>query len=94
MEEVRLPSDVHGRANPKSTTGRLDIFARVLTDSNPRFDDVAPGYKGQLFLEVMPRSFTIKVGAGLSLVQLRLMAGECVLPDAQLRTLHKKDASL
>ncbi len=94
MEEVRLPSDVHGRANPKSTTGRLDIFARVLTDSNPRFDDVAPGYKGQLFLEVMPRSFTIKVKAGLSLVQLRLMAGECVLPDAQLKSLHKKKTLL
>jgi len=88
MEELKLPADVRGRANPKSTTGRLDIFARVLTDRNPRFDDVAPGYRGRLFLEVMPRSFTINVKAGLSLVQLRLMAGECSLTDAKLKTLH------
>jgi dCTP deaminase len=88
MEELKLPSDVRGRANPKSTTGRLDIFARVLTDRNPRFDDIAPGYRGRLFLEVMPRSFTINVKAGLSLVQLRLMAGECSLTDAKLKTLH------
>ncbi len=88
MEELKLPADIRGRANPKSTTGRLDIFARVLTDRNPRFDDVAPGYRGRLFLEVMPRSFTINVKAGLSLVQLRLMAGECSLTDAKLKTLH------
>ena len=46
IEELNLPRDVRGRANPKSTTGRLDIFARVLTDRNPRFDDIACGYKG------------------------------------------------
>ncbi len=88
MEELNLPGNIRGRANPKSTTGRLDIFARVLTDRNSRFDDIAPGYKGKLFLEVMPRSFTIKVKEGLSLVQLRLMAGECSLTDAKLRSLH------
>lgn len=89
MEELNLPKTVRGRANPKSTTGRLDIFARILTDRNPRFDDIAPGYKGRLFLEVMPRSFTIKVKAGLSLVQLRLINGECALADSKLKTLHK-----
>lgn len=88
MEELNLPKEVFGRANPKSTTGRLDIFARVLTDNNPRFDDIAPGYKGRLFLEVMPRSFTIKVKEGLSLVQLRLMAGDCSLTDARLEKLN------
>ena len=90
MEELNLPKDVYGRANPKSTTGRLDIFARVLTDKCARFDDVAPGYEGQLFLEVMPRSFTVRVKEGLSLVQLRLMKGECILSDASLKALHKK----
>ncbi|WKZ32568.1 MAG: 2'-deoxycytidine 5'-triphosphate deaminase [Thermodesulfobacteriota bacterium] len=89
IEELNLPPDVRGRANPKSTTGRLDIFARVLTDRNPRFDDIACGYKGGLYLEVMPRSFTIKVKEGLSLVQLRLLRGECALTDSKLRALHK-----
>ena len=89
IEELDLPKDVRGRANPKSTTGRLDIFARVLTDRNPRFDDIACGYKGSLYLEVMPRSFTIKVKEGLSLVQLRLIRGECSLTDSRLKALHK-----
>ncbi len=89
MEELSLPENVRGRANPKSTTGRLDIFARILTDRSPRFDDIAPGYRGKLFLEVMPRSFTIKVAAGLSLVQLRLMNGECSLTDSKLKSLHR-----
>lgn len=89
MEELRLPEDIRGRTNPKSTTGRLDVFARVLTNRNPRFEDIACGYEGQLFLEVMPRSFTIKVREGLSLVQLRLAAGECSLSDSKLRSLHK-----
>lgn len=89
LEELHLPRGIKGRANPKSTTGRLDVFARVITDRSPRFDDVAPGYGGSLFLEVMPRSFTIKVRKGLSLVQLRLMTGECSLSDAELKSLHK-----
>ncbi|MFQ5441132.1 MAG: 2'-deoxycytidine 5'-triphosphate deaminase [Thermodesulfobacteriota bacterium] len=88
IEELRLPEGVSARANPKSTTGRLDIFARVLTDRNPRFDDIADGYGGRLFLEVLPRSFTIKVREGLSLVQLRLMGGDCVLSDEELKGLH------
>src|SRR3990170_5437840 len=89
IEKLDLPRDVRGRANPKSTTGRLDIFARVLTDRNPRFDDIACGYKGSLYLEVMPRSFTIKVKEGLSLVQLRLIRCECSLTDSRLKALHK-----
>ncbi|MBE9529100.1 MAG: 2'-deoxycytidine 5'-triphosphate deaminase [Proteobacteria bacterium] len=88
MEELALPEGVSGRANPKSTTGRLDVFARVLTDYSPRFDDIATGYKGGLYLEVMPRSYTIKVHEGLSLVQLRLMKGDCRLSDSQLKTLN------
>ena len=94
MEELDLPKNVHGRANPKSTTGRLDVFARILTDRNPRFDDIAAGYKGQLFVEVMPRSFTINVKQGLSLVQLRLMQGDCTLTDAGLKALNKSSRLL
>ncbi len=88
MEELDLPESVRARVNPKSTTGRLDIFARVITDRSPRFDDIARGYKGKLFLELMPRSFPIKVKEGLSLVQLRLMKGDCRVTDTKLRTLN------
>ncbi len=88
-EELNLPRDIKGRANPKSTTGRLDIFARVITDSNPRFDDIAPGYRGRLFVEVMPRSFTIRVKEGLSLVQIRLVKGSSEVSDNRLKTLHR-----
>jgi dCTP deaminase len=89
LEELKLPQGVSGRANPKSTTGRLDIFARVLSDRNPRFDDIAPGYTGGLYLEILPRSFAISVKEGLSLVQLRLMDGDAVVDDTELRALHR-----
>ncbi len=94
MEELSLPEGVMGRANPKSTTGRLDIFARVLTDKNPRFDDIAPGYRGGLFLEILPRSFAIGVSQGLSLVQLRLMDGDAVVDDMELRALQRDEGLL
>lgn len=94
MEVLGLPEGVSGRANPKSTTGRLDIFARVLTDRTPRFDDIAPGYSGGLYLEVLPRSFTIGVRQGLSLVQLRLMDGDASVDDAELRHLHATEGLL
>ena len=61
----------------------------MLTDCSPRFDDIAAGYKGRLYLEVMPRSFTIKVKAGLSLVQMRFMSGDCMVTDARLRSIHR-----
>jgi dCTP deaminase len=90
MEELKLPANVGGKANPKSTTGRLDIFTRIITDRNPRFDEVPAGYTGGLFLEVMPRSFTINVKAGLSLVQLRLRKGATVLSDSRLKKLNRE----
>lgn len=88
MESLKLPRGVGGKANPKSTTGRLDIFTRIITDKNPRFDEIKDGYKGGLFLEIMPRSFTVKVKAGQSLVQLRLRRGNCLVGDAQLKRLN------
>ena len=90
MEELSLPADVDGKANPKSTTGRLDIFARVITDNNPRFDEVPAGYRGRLFVEVLPRSFTIKIKAGQSLVQLRLRKGSAQLEDGSLKRLNAR----
>ena len=91
QESVALPESVRGRANPKSSTGRLDIFTRVISDSNARFDDISPGYGGPLYLEVVPRSFIIRVQTGLSLSQVRLLTGdpgEARLSDAELAELH------
>jgi len=90
LESLNLPPDVRGRTNPKSSTGRLDIFTRVISDFSHRFEDIAPGYKGGLFLEVVPRSFTIKVKTGQTLNQLRLFRGQTVIPDEEIRTMHRE----
>ena len=66
IEELALPEDVRGKANPKSSTGRLDVFTRVITDRNHRFDEIRPGYEGKLYLEIVPRSFAIQVQTGLA----------------------------
>ncbi len=89
IEELRLPEWVYAKANPKSSTGRLDIFTRVITDKSHRFDDIAPGYEGQLFLEVVSRSFTIRVKTGLSLNQLRLVKGDPKCIDSEILGVHR-----
>ena len=73
IEELRLPEQIRAKTNPKSSTGRLDVFTRVLTDRNHRFDEIAAGYRGKLYLEVVPRTFAIRVKTGLALNQVRLM---------------------
>ncbi len=88
IEELALPEDVRAKANPKSSTGRLDVFTRVITDRHNRFDDVRAGYRGKLYLEVVPRSFAIQVRRGLSLNQLRLARGDVRLDDATIRELQ------
>ena len=90
MERLKLPKDIRGRTNPKSSTGRLDIFTRVVTDLHMGFDEIRSGYEGPLFLEIVPRSFTIRVQAGLALNQLRLMSGKPMVSDSGLRTVHRK----
>lgn len=90
-ECVRLPSDVRGRTNPRSSTGRIDVFTRVVTDYGQHFDEIPAGYEGRLFLEVVPRSFTIKVKAGMRLNQLRLIAGEARLSDIDLVALSMSE---
>ncbi len=72
MEELNLPASFYGLANPKSSTGRLDMFTRVIVDGGHRFDEIPRGYRGKLYLEVIPRSFPVKVKTGLSLNQLRV----------------------
>jgi dCTP deaminase len=90
LESLALPPDVRGRSNPKSTTGRLDIFTRVITDGTPRFDEIAAGYHGPLYLEVSPQSFPVRVYAGGSLNQLRLLQGPTSMSDASLTDLYRR----
>ena len=94
LEALALPPYLRGKTNPKSSTGRLDIFTRVITDAHARFDDIRPGYHGHLYLEVFSRSFTIKVHQGLSLNQLRLFFGDAPLDDVALRRLHQVEPLL
>jgi dCTP deaminase len=75
QERLSLPADVAGRGNPKSSTGRLDIFVRLLTDNGPAFDDVAAGYRGPLYLEIAPQTFSVLARTGTRLAQLRLKRG-------------------
>lgn len=88
LETLKLPKAVRARANPKSTTGRLDVFTRVVTDLNAGFDEIRAGYQGPLFLEVVPRSFAIKVRTGQSLNQIRFVHGDATVTDGPLRALH------
>jgi dCTP deaminase len=90
LETLALPAHVRGRCNPKSTTGRLDIFTRVITDGTPRFDEISVGYRGPLYLEVSPQSFPVRVHAGHSLNQLRLLSGDTALADADLEALYRR----
>jgi dCTP deaminase len=87
IEELNLPENLSGRANPKSTTGRLDIFTRLLTDYGTEFDSVPPGYKGKLYAEVVSRTFTVAIRAGMRLSQLRFVQGNPVSGDRTIREL-------
>ena len=89
IEELALPEDVRAKANPKSSTGRLDVFTRVITDRHHRFDDIRAGYHGRLYLEIVPRSFAIQVKTGLSLNQLRLARGDVRVDDQEIRELQE-----
>jgi dCTP deaminase len=89
METVALKSRVAALANPKSSVGRLDVFTRLITDHSAVFDQVAAGYKGPLFAEISPRTFSIVVRQGSRLNQLRLQRGNPPATDTQLRRLHR-----
>jgi dCTP deaminase len=92
MESLALPKDVHGIANPKSTTGRLDIFTRLITECGEEFERVPRGYHGDLYVEVVTRTFPIVVRQGLRLNQLRFVRWSATqTTDYQLRALAKTD---
>ena len=94
IEELDLPHAVTARTNPRSSTGRLDIFTRVITDEGHSFDEVPAGYRGRLYLELVSRSFTIFVRTELSLNQLRLQVGKSRRDDAQVVAMHAADPIL
>jgi dCTP deaminase len=91
LEEVRLSDDISGKANPKSTTGRLDIFTRLITDHGVEFDRVPAGYQGKLYAEVVSRTFTVGVRAGMRLSQLRFVQGKRVYGDRTIRKLDQEE---
>ena len=91
-ESLDLPADVFGIANPKSTTGRLDIFTRLITDIGDEFERVRRGYAGKLYIEVVSQTFPILVRAGMRLNQLRLARGRHIFAgDRALRKLDQVD---
>ncbi|MEO0919938.1 MAG: 2'-deoxycytidine 5'-triphosphate deaminase, partial [Pseudomonadota bacterium] len=91
LETLDLPDNISASANPKSSTGRLDIFTRVLTDQAVEFDKVPAGYSGPLYLEVSPRTFPIVVRMGSRLSQIRFRIGHALLDAAQLAALHENE---
>jgi dCTP deaminase len=94
-ETLRLPGGVAGAANPKSSTGRIDVFVRLVADSvggrRVAFDEIPAGYQGPLYAEISPRTFSILVREGSSLNQLRLKSGAPRLDDAALTALHNRE---
>ncbi len=91
QEELNLPRDISGKVNPKSSTGRLDIFTRLITDNGRQFEFIPAGYRGKLYAEVVPRTFSILVREGASLSQLRLTRGTPRNDDAQLSKLAREE---
>jgi len=91
MEGLVLPPGLRAAANPKSSTGRLDVFTRVITDRAREFDLVEDGYEGPLFIEISPRTFPVLVRSGSRLSQIRFRAGEAKLDDRALGELHQRE---
>jgi len=91
LESLELPAAVSASTNPKSSTGRLDIFTRVLSDRGQEFDQIPAGYKGPLWLEISPRTFPIVVRTGSRLSQIRFRQGSSLLGEDELRVLHQSE---
>lgn len=92
-QHLNLPSGISGGANPKSSTGRIDVFVRLVTNAGDRgaaFDVIPDGYKGPIYAEISPRTFSIIVREGSSLNQLRLKTNDARLDDGALMDLHRE----
>ncbi len=92
MESLNLPEGIQAVANAKSSTGRLDLLTRTITDGGTEFDRIAEGYSGPLYAEICPRSFSVLVRPGMRLNQIRFRAGQAVLSDEELKARHKQHA--
>ena len=92
QEELFLPDFISGRANPKSSTGRLDIFTRLITDYAAKFEDVRAGYKGRLYAEIAPLTFDVIVREGSRLNQLRLSHGAPRSSDTMLKEMRERES--
>ncbi|MEE2860520.1 MAG: 2'-deoxycytidine 5'-triphosphate deaminase [Pseudomonadota bacterium] len=91
QEGIALPSSVSAVANAKSSTGRLDLLTRLVTDDGTEFDRLPEGYDGPLYAEICPRSFSVLVRPGMRLNQLRLRRGQAVLSDGELVALNDQE---
>ncbi len=89
-EKLDLPSAVYGYCNPKSTSGRIDAHVRLLADYTSRYDSIAPGFKGELWISVVPKTFPIKLYEGVSLNQLRFFNLDTRLNDFEIEVAMKK----
>lgn len=87
-ESLELPADMTAVANAKSSTGRLDLLTRTIIDGGTEFDRIPAGYRGPLYAEICPRSFSVLVRPGMRLNQIRFRRGQATLSDAELRALH------
>ncbi|MBN8964567.1 MAG: 2'-deoxycytidine 5'-triphosphate deaminase [Rhizobiales bacterium] len=91
LESLALPEDVAAAANPKSSTGRLDVFTRVIADETRGFDRIRAGYHGPLYAEISPKTFPILVREGSRLSQIRFRRGHAQLDAESLRALHARE---
>jgi dCTP deaminase len=91
IESLALPADIAAAANPKSSTGRLDVFTRVIADGARGFDRVEAGYHGPLYAEISPRTFPVLVREGSRLSQIRFRRGHAILDSSALATLHARE---
>lgn len=90
QESLNLPKGLSAVANAKSSTGRLDLLTRAVTDGGTEFDRIPEGYEGPLYAEICPRSFSVLARTGMRLNQIRFRAGTALLSDAELRALHDR----
>ena len=90
LESLRLPRNIAAMTNPKSSTGRIDVFTRVITDFGEEFDKIPAGYDGQLYAEISPRTFPILARTGSRLSQIRFRLGSGSHNDTELKRLHEE----
>ncbi len=88
LEALSLPPEISATTNPKSSTGRLDVFTRVIADGGRAFDTIPAGYRGPLYAEISPRTFPVLVREGSRLSQIRFRSGAALVDDAELSAIH------